>query len=260
MLDLLSYSIMLNGDRAITYNSHFMSLPDIKHGKVTLPPIASYVSLTETNLNTLNFGAAARSSATPSLTLLLALELPLLSPRATPATPSAEEKKRRQRMGPLCDSCRARKVKCNADVVMLTWHDEKLSAIAEYTLLPAREQQQVAAGELVQVAGDYVMVLLNHKLVKFKPCMLCASKGLACCFSKGFTKEDIVQTRRVSGLEALEEARPRSKKRAGLPCERSSPRKSSCGACRRRKVKCQTTLAGRCVGCVKKGILCSFEN
>lgn len=266
MSDLVSYSIMMNGDKAISHTLPFAPLTMGKVERVTLPPI-NCVRLTETNLNLLNAYHPALSA--PLLTSLLsALELPLLSPQmgnaelydATPQPHAA--KKRRQRLGPLCDNCRARKVKCNAEVLLLTRQfDTEGAHIDEYATLPAEQQAHAQAGALVRIAGNFVLVLSHNKLIKFRPCLLCAGKGLGCCFSKGFTKEDIVHSKRLGdATPVVERAAPAKvvKKRA----ESMGPltRKSSCSHCRKRKVKCvMNARANRCVGCIKKDSECTFE-
>lgn len=353
---------MLNGEKAVSYASpHYALLTAGKPEKVTLPPISSYVGLTEKNLNSLNslnsnslnllntlnsntwLSKASSASSLPLLTSLLtsllALELPLLLPRiaahdlykmshdtrtasmgssaaapavtassavAVAATLSAAHsaapqsistphvaappaslaanlsandspKKRRQRLGPSCDNCRARKVKCNAEVLMLSRHfgpshrnlthnqvdQNDDSYIEEFASLLPEQQLAVMAGSLVG-AGDYTLVLSKGKLIKFKACLSCAAKGLGCCFSKGFTKEDIVYSKR-SGPEAVPVMVERKVAPVKVVKKRTmelsgSSRKSSCTACRKRKVKCVVhTGLNRCIGCMKKDSPCSFE-
>lgn len=253
MADLILYSIMLNGHRAIQHTPHYSPLATIpKLALVSLPPI--HFGLTEKNLLQISRHYSP-ALLPPSLTLLLALDLVLLLPRMlTPEPKRPEElapdhlKKRRQRMGPLCDSCRLRKVKCNAEVSMLGLVDESRDLPCDLT---RDEQSALLAGELVPRAG-HGLVLSNGKLIKFKACLLCNTKGLRCCFSKGFTKEDMVNLKRAQ--------EPFEKK--GRVCKRSeaATRKSSCAACRRRKVKCvMNSRANKCVGCLKKDSLCLFE-
>ncbi|OBA19997.1 hypothetical protein METBIDRAFT_44885 [Metschnikowia bicuspidata var. bicuspidata NRRL YB-4993] len=309
--DLLSYSIMQNGEKAVVHAlPHYASLTNTKPQAVRLPPINSYVSLTENNLNLLNsflHKLSTSGSTPPSLTLLsLVLELPFGSPRIDHSTfsdindrysidnlpisihthsisdvPSAALKKRRQRLGPSCDNCRSRKVKCNADVVMISRHftgecndDQKNEAedAEEYFLLSPEQKQRLLAGEPVHIDSNYVLVLSNFKLIKYKPCMSCAGKGLACCFSKGFTKEDIVHSKRQSGADETTQSKCDRKHTAPLRVQKRplleagssggfqklSTRKSSCGACRKRKVKCVVLPHGKCVGCAKKDIACTF--
>lgn len=307
--DLLSYSIMMNGEKAVSYAApHYAPLAVGKPEKITLPPISAYVGLTERNLNSLNLLTSSVSSP-PLLTSLLALELPLLLPRmaahdlyklsygnrnvsvsstttsdrvssesgaTTPSIASAavapasseSPKKRRQRLGPSCDNCRARKVKCNAEVMMLSRHFaqnecDSESYAEEFASLLPEHKLTILSGELVTV-GDYTLVLSNNKLIKYKSCLSCAGKALGCCFSKGFTKEDIVYSKR-SGPEAVPLVVERKAAAVKVVKKRSaessgSTRKSSCTACRKRKVKCvMHTRLNKCIGCMKKDSTCSFE-
>lgn len=277
--DLLSYSIMFNGDRAIQ-QVHYPSLASAKLEKVVLPPITSYVKLTENNLNSLNSYLLRTQAASlpPSLTTSsLALDLALSSPRMAARVPSevaeTPEKKRRQRWGPSCDNCRFRKVKCNAEVIMLSRNFVGAEDVEELRLLLPHQREQVLAGESVQIPSNFVLVLSKNKLIKFKPCLSCATKGLACCFSKGFTKEDIIHSKRSeSGADAVQvEAapavtvssgvkRPRETTQDAEPSAKSNCRKSSCSACRKRKVKCEMKNSqDKCLGCAKKNVICSLS-
>lgn len=315
--DLLSYSIMLNGDKAITHGlPHMAPLSLGKLEAVLLPPLSSYVNLTERNLNSFNSYTQrpVTSTGAPSLTLLLASELPLLSPRfghaevyrsgassglatpradsksIVPGTPDHEQRKRRQRLGPSCDNCRARKVKCNAEVLLLNRHFSAPSSAStsegssfddaldeEYAELLHDQKDQLGAGAMVRISDNYILLLLNSKLIKFRPCLSCRGKGLDCCFLKGFTKEDIVHNKRRSSGDCsskhpgsvvssgADSDACASKILAGRVTKHRSDaagnlRKSLCVACRRRKVKCVVNArAGRCVGCMKKDTACLFD-
>ncbi|KAM9892176.1 hypothetical protein OXX79_010199 [Metschnikowia pulcherrima] len=308
--DLLSYSIMQNGEKAVAHAlPHYAPLANTKLQAVSLPPITSYVSLTENNLNSFNSYLHRESiggSTPPSLTSSSsASESPLASPRMANISLSSSHKaeishasahsnsvsgaspqrKRRQRLGPSCDSCRARKVKCNADVVMISRNftgeaehvtQGEIEDIDEYTSLSPAQKEHVLKGEPVHIESNYVLVLSNRKLIKYKPCMSCAGKGFACCFSNGFTKEDIVHSKRHGDSSTLSADRIATgpQKVSKKPLSESvsfsvqgslSTRKSSCGACRKRKVKCIVNAAnaanaanGKCVGCTKKDIMCTF--
>lgn len=331
--DLAEYSIMLNGEKAITHTSSHYATQEFgndKLEKITLPPITGLFRLTENTLKLFNFHSlVSLVSATPSLTSSsLAAELPLNSPRLTsselhaPPLPEAAQKltsmsscapelteedsnvkKRRQRLGPSCDHCRARKVKCNADVMMLSRFfdvaelDSELQG--EYTL-SAEEKNKLSSGEEVNTSDNAVLVVSNNKLIRFLPCSSCRTKNLSCCFSKGFTKEDVIHNKKketwrgvVAGDKKLSPTKVN--KKAALPASvnaklvgaklkglvagdttpspthssleiSSSPgaagstRKSSCSACRKRKIKCVlNSQTEKCMGCTKKDYLCSFE-
>lgn len=215
-------------------------------------------------MNVLNACRGNADSTMPSLTLLLALDSPLSSPRMASAelkctTPESNlsQKKRRQRLGPSCDSCRARKVKCNADVIMLSREYNTEEEV--WSLLP-EARDRLVSGAAVSV-GDYTLVLSNSKLFKFRACQLCAGKGIGCCFSKGFTKEDIVHSKRSGEVVPVVEKKPVAQKVVKRrSVESVGTRKSSCVACRKRKVKCvMNGRVNKCVGCIKKDHTCSFE-
>lgn len=335
--DLAEYSIMLNGDKAVTHTSSHYATSDVvgKPKKIILPPITGHLRLTENTLNSFNFHSTlSLTSATPSLTSAsLAAELPLNSPKLpnaeliAPIFPDAAQKlisissspstsfsldsdessgkKRRQRLGPSCDHCRARKVKCNADVVMLSRYFDPSELETEHKddfLLSPSQKRQLCSGEEVHTDDKAVLVVSNNKLIRFMPCSSCSSKNLTCCFTKGFTKEDVIHNKKKQSLRASVDERKflitKSTKRvqSPIPCENkirdsafsshngdglpvvSSPesaahsnltyspgvagstRKSSCTACRKRKIKCvPNSHSPKCMGCIKKDCLCSFE-
>lgn len=233
-----------------------------------------------------------------SLPLMAAPQLALM---ALPSLSSlgAAPRQRRQRLGPSCDLCRARKVKCDADVVIIAKSPADGGALAEFDLSPA-DHEAVLAGAPVAVGDDATLVLSHGKLIKFKVCKLCAVKGLGCCFSKGFTKEDIMMNnkRRDDGaaaalalpvsVVAAKKLRPAkiAKKRAPaalvtialltlalMAADSVSvvlapapalvlplTRKSLCFSCRKRKVKCAFNPAVlKCENCFKKGADCVFD-
>lgn len=335
--DLADYSIMLNGDKAVTHTSSHYATSDFVGAakKVILPPITGHLRLTENTLNTFNFQSMlSLTSATPSLTSAsLAAELPLNSPKllnaelAAPIFPDTAQKlisissspstsfsvdsdessgkKRRQRLGPSCDHCRARKVKCNADVVMLSRYFDPAELETEhkddFTLTPC-QKSQLCSGQEVRTDDKAVLVVSNNKLIRFMPCSSCSSKSLACCFSKGFTKEDVIHNKKKQCMRASVDDRKFSinkvtkRTQSPAPSEvnvgglgHSSPvscgvsvasspepasqsnfmyspgvagstRKSSCTACRKRKIKCvPNSRSSKCMGCIKKDCLCSFE-
>lgn len=335
--DLADYSIMLNGDKAVTHmSSHYASSDFVgKARKIILPPITGPLRLTENTLNSLNFQSMVTlTSATPSLTSAsLAAELPLNSPKllnaelAAPIFPDATQKlisissspstsfsidsdetsgkKRRQRLGPSCDHCRARKVKCNADVVMLSRYFDPADLETEHKddfTLTSSQKSKLCSGQEVHTDDKAVLVVSNNKLIRFMPCSSCSMKSLACCFSKGFTKEDVIHNKKKQCLRSpVEEKKfsiskvtkraqspaspdvkiggsshssplrisvptPQSPDTASLsnftysPGVAGSTRKSSCTACRKRKIKCvPNSRSSKCMGCIKKDCLCSFE-
>ncbi|PSK39307.1 hypothetical protein C7M61_001915 [Candidozyma pseudohaemuli] len=284
--DLLSYSIMRNGDRAVTHLcSHYA--PAVQYhdaARVALPPIASVNGLTEDNLVSHNnftthrslLGLQSYQYSQNVATYRSALELSQGgSPRLESSSPVSgssspqlassdlSEKKRRQRLGPSCDSCRARKVKCNAEVVLLSRNVDEEEA-EEMTGLDETARSKLLSGDAIPLGESFSLVVSNGKLVKFRPCSSCATRELECCFSKGFTKEDIVHSKRSSLLSAVGSVSVLSSPKAPSKIKKrlevaASARKSSCAACRKRKVKCVMNVKlNKCVGCVKKDSECSF--
>ena len=184
--------------------------------------------------------------------------------------PSALGKKRRQRLGPSCDLCRQRKVKCNAEIsIVLTIAEDFATHCKQFQLLAAAEAA-LWAGSSVEIERGIQLVVQNEKLVKFRLCKLCEVKQLACCFLKGFTKDDIVSLSKknitgdnkvvkpVSGLTKVDRCRTVAKK--PVKFDSSLNRKSSCALCRQRKVKCLYSEAlGRCENCHRKNKSCLFD-
>lgn len=167
-------------------------------------------------------------SSSPKYTHLQLPPTPLPSP-----TPKS---KRRQRLGPSCDCCRKRKVKCDATIFVL---DNDFSELSE------SQSSSLIQGEQILIAG-FIFLISFGKLIKFKPCTSCKSKNLDCIFSKGFTKDDLIKKNNVKMKKIVK------RKEIGL-------RKSSCINCRKRKVKCVAGSNG-CSGCEKKGVVCEFES
>lgn len=332
--DLAEYSIMLNGEKAVAHTSSHYPLSGYsgKSTKITLPPILDYLRLTEKTLNLFNIHSLLEHvNAAPSLTSsLLATELPLSSPSllsseinslslpeaaqrlvslsispapyTTLATESEEirRKKRRQKVGPSCDHCRTRKVKCNADVIMLSRSFDVAELDSDFKdefTLSAKEKDQLCSGSEVRTACAAVLVVSKGRLMRFLPCSSCSAKNLSCCFSKGFTKEDVIHNKKRQSLRShvtsdnkqsfivSEESNSDSSRlrlvshvanstvssfstpdtslrsdSIGSLGAAGSTRKSSCSACRQRKIKCVlSSLSIKCMACIKKDYLCSFE-
>lgn len=193
---------------------------------------------------------------------------------------AAGHTKRRQRLGPSCDSCRLRKVKCDADIMVLAKTPQEMN-FAHFKVSSTQINNLFNNNTPIKLEDDSFVLLANDKVIKFAPCKSCSSKGLPCAFSKGFTKEDIIINSKKSdvGPSASRPAvakvtKPRTLSEspvlaaanlalgaggAGVAAGASS-RKSSCSSCRRRKVKCVfNTSANKCDGCLKKSASCSYD-
>lgn len=142
------------------------------------------------------------------------------------ASPSPEGRKqaaiasgKRQRIGPSCDDCRLKKIKCDASIEIVLQDDsltDKVSDKLHHVFSPAEVSEHletilknVQLPEELMRAGDSAAedtarrpVLIKHidKIVLFKPCTSCRKRksgssppqgGCYCLFSKGFTRTDI---------------------------------------------------------------------
>jgi hypothetical protein len=152
---------------------------------------------------------SASTSASPSS--LSQQPLNPLNPLAIKlASPSTHTK--RQRSGPSCDCCRSRKIKCDSEIFILSALD---SINLEDNLVPTSINSHIAYCEFISSNPDsgyqYYKIIkdeehaLNNKLtsfnyLQFKPCSACITKNLKCCFSKGFTRNDIIKFNKTEKL------------------------------------------------------------
>ncbi|RLV95102.1 Sterol uptake protein 2 [Spathaspora sp. JA1] len=285
-----------------TFTSNYTTKP-ILSGSIT--PTQNYHNLTESNLIKLDpspnhHGLGLLTSAISSLPSS-ASSSSLVSMSSTPASsPIMKARtKRRQRLGPSCDSCRLRKVKCDADITIVIKQNGLQSVPDYYPNLVSDEQLRLLGqGQSITIDNEFNLIVTNDKLIKFKSCHSCTLKQLPCCFSKGFTKEDIMNNKRSSSSSitvappVIKKSKPVIKKKAvekksaiiqniAQP-QQSKPitpvivvapvkselsdeqfvagRKSSCGSCRKRKVRCvfNATL-NKCEGCNKKKSDCVYD-
>lgn len=143
-------------------------------------------------------GSAASSA---SLSNHLAIKL---------ASPSTHTK--RQRSGPSCDCCRSRKIKCDSEIFILSSLD---STNLEKNTVPEVINSHIAHCQFISTnlssGYQYYKIIkdeehaLNNKLtsfnyLQFKPCSACITKNLKCCFSKGFTRNDIIKFNKFEKL------------------------------------------------------------
>lgn len=124
---------------------------------------------------------------------------------AAEAAEAAAAKSKRQRVGPSCDVCRVRKIKCDATIRIVHQAESLVSLISDslhavlsaqdLELLPKYLADRVPLDLLSQVkdpADKTQLVKHVDKLVVFKPCRSCHKKhNAACQFSKGLTRADI---------------------------------------------------------------------
>lgn len=307
--DLLSYSIIHGGNKVVpAMGKQLVPLlikdlpPPIDNrgkGSITLPPlniksngtlnIPTY-TLTENNLMHLRstYQGDENNSNPPSLTSASSvcsaspLSSPNLSRTDLTEMPVSNESyvktKRRQRLGPSCDSCRARKVKCNAEIEVLCKIEDNTIPMDNETMrrFSKTEIDDLVFNDIPIVYDNSTNIIkTNNKIIKFKRCSSCVSKHSSCYFSKGFTKEDIminkksfngVETSPIVKIENASNCKKSKaskivKKKATVPNGPTNSRKSSCTSCRKRKVKCvYNNILLKCEGCYKKNHECSFES
>ncbi|ABN68283.2 fungal transcriptional regulatory protein [Scheffersomyces stipitis CBS 6054] len=209
-VDSQSFNRRLSGNTVSTPNAHSVNSNTISHNAthhIQLP------SLLHSSSSTLSSVASSVSSVSP----MSSPSIPAASASGTSAvkdsavTTGNSNNKRRQRLGPSCDSCRLRKVKCNAEITILSKSvsDEPnvCSLLLAFNLSAEQVESVLRQGELVKVANDFNLIVSNNKLIKFKSCNSCNMKSLTCCFTKGFTKEDIMvnSSKKSDGSSAKKE-------------------------------------------------------
>lgn len=234
------------------------------------PDEAALTSVSQSNsvrsMSSVSDSSSMTSSPPPSSSALVLDNIKPKSPAASGtsgantsgSTNGATETgtKRRQRLGPSCDSCRSRKVKCNAEIIILA-NDYRTFNLDEFKLTPA-ECSQLVDNESVRINDEYLdtndcnwyLIISGDKLIKFKSCKSCHLKRLPCKFSKGFTKEDILVNKKNLKFKI--------DKSKNYKIDNS--RKSSCFNCRKRKIKCSISNSdGKCDNCSKKNCPCNFN-
>ena len=108
-------------------------------------------------------------------------------------------------MGPSCDSCRVRKVKCDAEIQVI--NEDAITT--EYSFVSSSEIDEIKSGKRVLLSSGSLLtsnnsnnnakptkieLIFSHgKFIKFKSCQNCTCKlNVDCCFKNGYTKEDIL--------------------------------------------------------------------
>ncbi|CAR28479.1 hypothetical protein ZYGR_0S01100 [Zygosaccharomyces rouxii] len=138
------------------------------------------------------------------------------SPRSSasgPSSGSGSNSSKRQRVGPSCDGCRLKKIKCDAHVEIVLQDPRVVSQISnKLHQVVSRDQvsQMDLKVDISNIPMDSVLVKHIDKIVMFKPCTSCNKRrasldgsqgpldgrndnvtGGVCVFSKGFTRADI---------------------------------------------------------------------
>lgn len=94
--------------------------------------------------------------------------------------------KRRQRLGPSCDSCRLRKVKCDAEIQIIS--SSELNE--NYSHLNLSDLSNGIIQEINLQNDGYVLLFNDEKFIKFKSCKHCRCKlNVSCSFKNGYFKK-----------------------------------------------------------------------
>ncbi|GMG22310.1 unnamed protein product [Ambrosiozyma monospora] len=134
------------------------------------------------------------------------------------ASPSNATK--RQRSGPSCDCCRSRKIKCDSEITIISQlpnmylnltseesgsdasvdvssskiaHCKFISRDGDYQYFKIVKDEVASASSSSALNSAAAAKLGSFDYLKFKPCSACNGKNLQCCFSKGFTRNDIIK-------------------------------------------------------------------
>lgn len=113
-----------------------------------------------------------------------------------------KEHKRRQRSGPSCDSCRARKIKCNAEISVMS---KNVSEKELLHFVSGSDAKKLLENGHLPLGDNLGLFISNNKLIKLRGCFSCKNKGIDCHFSKGFTKDDFMMdnNRRIVMVTSL---------------------------------------------------------
>lgn len=206
-----------------------------------------------------------------------------------PGSISSLRGKRRQRSGPSCDACRVRKVKCDAEIIISDYQD---LSIDEKLMFDKNTQDnqtfQLSNGFTILKTLVNIKSSRDEKYIKYRSCTACNNRTLKCCFSKGFTRNDIVKYNKFKSESSDEECSVAKRAKTAqttpppstnfdssssslspkstltAPSSVTPPllpaRRSSCLNCRSKKIKCaRLEDSERCTHCDKKDLCCSFE-
>lgn len=246
------------------------------HSSLLLSPSLSFLDAqSNTQLNT----TVASIKQDPSMDLSprpkISLEIGLTKEREE--IEKRKVSKRRQRLGPSCDTCRSRKVKCDAILETL---ENDVRIISE-TILQSRygiSQSQTKESSVIPISGvGFVYVLSNHKLMKMSDCKSCIAKHQNCTFSQGFFRHDITRgcgrkpgtshrvqkrlhAKTVTDMTPLTASKALANTGPDTQLYGQSSRKTLCNWCRQRKVRCVMAETGNtCLECTKRNHVCKFE-
>lgn len=176
--------------KRLKLSSHLVTPPPTAAVSAAISPSPSYVTFEETtttnnnNNNNSNNNTAQRKGTSPP--------------------PEGKTTAKRQRIGPSCDECRLKKIKCDASIEILLQDDALTEQVSErlhhvFTPEEVRAQSETILKNVSLPELDESTLLIKHidKIVLFRPCTSCRKRRATntqptcCLFSKGFTRADI---------------------------------------------------------------------
>ncbi|CCC68658.1 hypothetical protein NCAS_0B05740 [Naumovozyma castellii] len=130
-----------------------------------------------------------------------------------------DEEKKRQRVGPSCDHCRFKKIKCDSQIKVVLESNHILNLISnkihyvfnadeiellkttllKNTTLPEKLANTTTINKRNIAEGSVYPILLKHfdKIILFSPCTSCDKNEQDCLFSMGFTRSDIATCKMI---------------------------------------------------------------
>ncbi len=97
-------------------------------------------------------------------------------------------KSKRQRVGPSCDFCRSKKIKCDAHVEIMeidVLYDLKLTKKDEI-----KDEKLIKKYMTEDESNEgFKLIYSNEKIIKFKSCSYCLAKHQPCLYKRGYTKD-----------------------------------------------------------------------
>lgn len=193
--------------KRLKLSNHMVTPPPTAPVSTTISPSPSYVTFQESPDSSVKSVSPSPSPSSSSSSS---------SNRVEKKNTTALNTVKRQRIGPSCDGCRLKKIKCDASIEILL-QDESIITSFSSELHHVFSRQEILDHSntlfeklglpesiLEETADDDTTekkpILIKHidKIVLFKPCTSCrkrrASNGQSndcCVFSKGFTRADI---------------------------------------------------------------------
>ncbi|CDK28058.1 unnamed protein product [Kuraishia capsulata CBS 1993] len=217
-------------------------------------------------------------------------------PVAETVLASFSARSQRQRTGPSCHACRSRKIKCDAQMIVISASSANDPVEPESLISPSRDETSIDSwidgcqllGESKEsnewlifrvepissesfYSEEFKSAEQEIILIKFKKCTACAKKNCSCFFDKGFNRLDVERFKQsepetITPAPKTEKPEMASRKRRNtdenLSSNRSDPggqRRSSCNGCRSRKIKCvKRSSESKCVHCLRRDIECAM--